>query len=60
MLWEWRKGKKLKSSSKSKGEKFKGEIFKKVYDRHMDTLTFLKKKINTYHHIMLTLYSKDM
>ena len=58
MLWEWSKGKKVKSSSESKGEKFEGEKFKRVYDRHVETLTLLKKKLNTYHHIMLRLYSK--
>lgn len=61
MLWEWREGKKTKlnlEGQKSKGEKFEGDNFKKVYDRHMDTLVSLKKKINTYHQVMSTLYSK--
>jgi hypothetical protein len=61
VLWEWREGKKMKSNSegqKNKGEKFEGDNFKKVYDRHMETLGLLKKKINTYHQVMSTLYSK--
>lgn len=61
VLWEWREGKKSKSSSdshKTKGAKFEGDSFKKVYDRHMDTLMALKKKINSYHYVMSTLYSK--
>ena len=61
VLWEWRDGKKSKFSSdgqKNKGEKFEGDNFKKVFDRHMDTLGLLKKKINTYHQVMSTLYSK--
>ena len=61
VLWEWREGKKMKSNSegqKSKGEKFEGDSFKKIYDRHMETLGLLKKKINTYHRVMSTLYSK--
>jgi len=45
-------------SQKAKAEKFEGEIFKKVYDRHIDTLTKLKKKVNAYHKFMLELYSK--
>ena len=60
VLWEWREGKKMKlnSEQKGKGEKFEGDNFKKVYDRHMETLGLLKKKINTYHQVMSTLYSK--
>lgn len=61
VLWEWREGKKAKLNSegqKSKGDKFEGDNFKKVYDRHMETLSLLKKKINTYHQVMSTLYSK--
>ena len=61
VLWEWHEGKKMKSNSegqKSKGEKFKGDSFKKIYDRHMETLGLLKKKINTCHRVMSTLYSK--
>ena len=61
MLWEWREGKKMKSDGqKNKGEKFEGDNFKKVYERHIDTLNSLKKKINTYHQVMSTLYSKVM
>jgi hypothetical protein len=45
-------------SQKAKGEKFEGDNFKKVYDRHIETLTKLKKKVNTYHKIMSELYSK--
>jgi hypothetical protein len=61
VLWEWRYGKKIKSNSegqKNKGENFEGDNFKKVYDRHVETLTLLKNKINTYHQVMSTLYSK--
>ena len=61
VLWEWREGKKTKLNSegqKGKGEKFEGDNFKKVYDRHMETLGLLKKKINTYHQVTSTLYSK--
>ena len=45
-------------SQKAKGEKFEGDNFKKVYDWHIETLTKLKKKVNTYHKIMSELYSK--
>ena len=61
VLWEWREGKKIKLNSegqKSRGDKFEGDNFKKVYERHMDTLSALKMKINTYHRVMSTLYSK--
>lgn len=61
VLWEWREGKKMKLNSegqKGKGEKFEGDNFKKVYDRHMETLNLFKKKINAYHQVMSTLYSK--
>ena len=61
VLWEWREGKKLKFNSegqKGKGEKFEGDQYKKIYDRHMETLGLLKTKINTYHQVMSTLYSK--
>ncbi|KAF8815657.1 hypothetical protein BYT27DRAFT_7079530, partial [Phlegmacium glaucopus] len=60
-LYEWREGKKGKMSSdsqKAKAEKFKGNNFKRVYDRHMETLMKLKKKINTYHKFMAELYLK--
>ena len=63
VLWEWCEGKKIKSNlegQKSRGDKFEGDNFKKVYDRHMDTLSVLKKKINTYHQVMSTLYTKVM
>ena len=59
---EWREGKKAKMSSDgskaAKAEKFEGDNFKKVYDRHVETLSKLKSKVNTYHQIMSTLYSK--
>ncbi|KAF8803276.1 hypothetical protein BYT27DRAFT_7110256, partial [Phlegmacium glaucopus] len=60
-LYEWREGKKGKTSSnsqKGKAEKFEGDNFKKVYDRHIETLMKLKKKVNTYHKFMSELYSK--
>ncbi|KIM47377.1 hypothetical protein M413DRAFT_22059 [Hebeloma cylindrosporum] len=61
-LYEWRDGKKARMSVDSfkaaKSEKFEGDNFKKVYDRHVETLSKLKKKVNTYHHVMSTLYSK--
>ena len=47
-------------SQKAKTEKFEGDNFKKVYDRHIETLTKLKKKVNTYHKFMLALYLKVM
>jgi hypothetical protein len=45
-------------SQKAKAEKFEGDNFKKVYDRHVETLTKLKKKVNAYHKFMSELYSK--
>lgn len=61
-VYEWREGKKAKmsvdSSKAAKAEKFEGDNFKKVYDRHVETLSQLKNKINTYHQVMSTLYSK--
>jgi hypothetical protein len=51
VLWEWREGKKIKlnlEGQKSKGEKFEGDNFKKVYDRHMEVLASLKTKINEF------------
>ena len=45
-------------SQKSKAEKFEGDNFKKVYDWHIETLTKLKKKVNTYHKFMSALYLK--
>ncbi|KAF8808311.1 hypothetical protein BYT27DRAFT_7241718 [Phlegmacium glaucopus] len=60
-LYEWCEGKKGKMSSdsqKAKAKKFEGDNFKKVYDWHMETLTKLKKKINTYHKFMVELYLK--
>ena len=62
-LYEWCEGKKGKTSSnsqKGKAEKFEGDNFKKVYDRHLETLTKLKKKANAYHKFMSELYSKVM
>ena len=47
-------------SQKAKAEKFEGDNFKKVYDQHVETLTKLKKKVNTYHKFMSELYSKVM
>ena len=61
VLWEWREGKKMKvnlEGQKGRGEKFEGDNFKKVYDRHMEALSLFKKKINAYHQVMSTLYSK--
>ena len=60
-LYEWHEGKKGKMSSesqKAKAEKFEGDNFKKVYNRHLETLTKLKRKINTYHKFMAELYAK--
>ena len=45
-------------SKAAKAENFEGNNFKKVYDRHVETLSKLKSKVNTYHWIMSTLYSK--
>lgn len=61
-LYEWCEGKKVKMSSDSskaeKAEKFEGDNFKEVYDWHVKTLSKLKNKVNTYHQVMSTLYSK--
>ncbi|KAF8156752.1 hypothetical protein B0H34DRAFT_658911, partial [Crassisporium funariophilum] len=63
-IWGWRKGKKLgkvKSDSKLKpSERFDGNLFKTVFDRHIETLTALQTKINTYHMIMSKIYSEVM
>ena len=45
-------------SQKTKAERFEGDNFKKVYDRHVETLTKLKNKANAYHKFMSELYSK--
>ena len=61
-LYEWHEGKKAKisvdSSRAARAEKFEGNNFKKVYDRHVETLTKLKMKVNAYHQVMSSLYSK--
>jgi hypothetical protein len=61
-LYEWREGKKAKmsldSSKAVRAEKFEGDNFKKVYDRHVETLSKLKTKVNAYHQVMSSLYSK--
>ena len=61
-VYEWHEGKEAKmsldSSKAAKAEKFKGNNFKKVYDQHVKTLSKLKNKVNTYHQVMPTLYSK--
>lgn len=46
------------SSKAGKAKKFEGNNFKKVYNRHVKTLSKLKNKVNTYHQVMSTLYSK--
>ena len=46
------------SSKAEKAEKFEGDNFKEVYDWHVKTLSKLKNKVNTYHQVMSTLYSK--
>ncbi|KDR72040.1 hypothetical protein GALMADRAFT_74336, partial [Galerina marginata CBS 339.88] len=56
-LYEWREGKKVKTN-RAKAEKFEGDNFKKVYDRHVETLSGLKKKVNAHHQVMSSLYSK--
>ena len=48
----------LDSSKAVRAEKFKGNNFKKVYDQHVETLTKLKMKVNMYHQVMSSLYSK--
>jgi hypothetical protein len=45
-------------SQKARAEKFEGDNFKKVYDRHIETLTKLKRKVNAYHKFMSELYLK--
>ncbi|KAF8810447.1 hypothetical protein BYT27DRAFT_7221976 [Phlegmacium glaucopus] len=61
-LYEWHEGKKVKMSADSskvaRAEKFEGNNFKNVYDRHVKTLSKLKMKVNAYHHVMSSLYSK--
>jgi hypothetical protein len=61
---EWHEGKKAKMSADSsraaRAEKFEGDNFKKVYDRHVKILTKLKMKVNAYHQVMSSLYSKVM
>jgi len=63
-LYEWREGKKAKMSSDSskvaRAEKFEGDNFRKVYDRHVETLSKSKMKVNAYHQVMSSLYSKVM
>jgi len=46
------------SSKAARAEKFEGYNFKKVYDRHVETLTKLKMRVNAYHQVMSSLYSK--
>jgi hypothetical protein len=46
------------SSKAARAEKFEGDNFKKVYDRHVETLSKLKMKVNAYHQVMSSLYSK--
>jgi len=49
----------VKSDAKLKSsERFDGDLFKTVFDRHVETLTGLRKKINTYHSIMSKVYSQ--
>jgi hypothetical protein len=45
-------------SQKARAEKFEGDNFKKVYDRHIETLTKLKRKVNAYHKFMSEPYLK--
>ena len=45
-------------SQKTKAKRFEGDNFKKVYNRHIETLTKLKNKANAYHKFMSELYSK--
>ena len=37
----------------ARAEKFEGDNFKKVYDRHVETLTKLKMKVNAYHQVFI-------
>jgi len=46
------------SSKAARAEKFEGDNFKNVYDWHVETLSKLKKKVNAYHQVMSSLYSK--
>ncbi|PPR00388.1 hypothetical protein CVT26_009669 [Gymnopilus dilepis] len=61
-IFEWREGKKAtrpsQNSKASMAEKFEGDQFKAVFDRHVGALASLKTKPNTYHTIMSTLFSK--
>jgi len=63
-LWEWREGKKVVKRAKSRSDsqsgtadRFDGDLFKNVFDRHVKTLTDLQKMPNTYHSVMSKLYS---
>ncbi|PPQ83324.1 hypothetical protein CVT26_015164 [Gymnopilus dilepis] len=66
-IWEWRDGKRPTKSSKTKtevailksGERFNGDLFKNVYERHVNALTNLKQKAaNTFHSVMARLYTE--
>ena len=48
----------MDSSRAVRAEKFEGNNFKKVYNWHVKTLTKLKMKVNAYHQVMSSLYSK--
>jgi len=51
---------KSKSDSQSRSgtaDRFDGDLFKNVFDRHVETLTDLQKMPNTYHSVMSKLYS---
>ncbi|PPQ66418.1 hypothetical protein CVT26_011287 [Gymnopilus dilepis] len=66
-IWEWRDGKRPTKSSKTNSEvailksaeRFNGDLFKTVYNRHVNALTSLKQKAaNTFHSIMAKLYTE--
>ncbi|KAF8887465.1 hypothetical protein CPB84DRAFT_1684641, partial [Gymnopilus junonius] len=59
-IWEWHKGKKIGKANSNAVEKFEGDQFKAVYDQHIEVLTSLKTRINTYHALMSTIYSRVM
>lgn len=64
-IYEWREGKrpvkvvKSKSTPKLKSsDRFDGDLYKTVFDRHVETLEgLLKKYPDIYHTVMAKLYS---
>ncbi|PPQ86667.1 hypothetical protein CVT26_012967, partial [Gymnopilus dilepis] len=61
-IFEWREGKKASRPSQpskaSMSEKFEGDQFKAVFDRHVAALTALKTTPKTCHTVMSSLFSR--